>query len=80
MNLTHALQIAKEFYLKRGLPDILEVYETSDLWVVFGGIKGRVLYGSIGIAISKSDGHISDFELPSEQNFKYLELATKVKI
>ena len=80
MKLEQALQIAKEFYRKIGLPDILEVYDTRDFWVVFGGIKGKVLYGSTGIEISKSDGSISDFELPSVKNFQYLEQAAKVNL
>ena len=74
------LKLAKEFYAKKGLPDILEVYETSDVWIVFGGIKGKVIYGSVGISISKDDGGIRDFVLPSEQNFECLEQATKIEI
>ena len=80
INLAQMLQISKEFYAKKGLPDILEVYEGSDTWIVFAGIKGKVIYGSVGISISKDDGSIRDFVLPSEQNFKCLEQATKVEI
>lgn len=80
MKLNEALQIAKSFYAKRNLPDILEVYETSDTWIVFGGIIGEVMYGSSAIAISKGSGKISDFVLPSDENFALLEQATKIEI
>lgn len=80
MKLDEALRIAKDFYAKRDLPDILEVYETGDAWIVFGGIQGKVMYGTAAIAIAKDSGEIRDFVLPSEENFAILDRATKVEI
>lgn len=80
MKLDEALRIAKDFYVKQGLPDILEVYETGESWIVFGGIQGKVMYGTAAIAIAKGNGEIRDFVLPSDENFAILDRATKVEI
>lgn len=80
MKLDEALRIAKDFYVKRGLLDILEVYETGESWIVFGGIQGKVMYGTAAIAIAKGNGEIRDFVLPSDENFAILDRATKVEI
>lgn len=80
MKLDEALRLAKDFYRKLNLPDILEVYETADSWIVFGGVAGKVIYGSTGVAISKSSGEISDFPLPSDENFAILDRAAKIAV
>ena len=78
MTLESAMQVAKEYFAEQELPDILEVYETNNAWIFFGGISGVIMYGSFGISISKESGQICDFDLPSDENFAILENATKI--
>ena len=75
-----ALSAAREFFAQQNLPDILEVYETDKSYIVFGGIKGQVIYGINPMAISKEGGTLQEFTLPSEENFAILDAATKIEM
>ena len=80
IKIKEAVSIAQEYYLKEGVPDILEVYDSKDCWIIFGGKKNVPLIGSAGISVNKETGTISDFILPSRENFKLLSEATKMTI
>lgn len=70
-----AKKIAKEYYDERGMDKLTKVYESNDIWVVYATKDGKIRYGGHGIAINKETGEISDFILPSKENFEILRNA-----
>lgn len=75
-----ALQIAKDYYYAKGQQEITKMYETDNVWIVYGGKKGQAKIGGAAITIDKGDGQIGNFLLPSKENFAILKAATLIKI
>ena len=75
-----AINLAREYYLEKGEQELLQLSETEDMWIAFGGKKGKVKVGGSGITISKVTGEIKRFHLPSKENFEILRNANKVDI
>ncbi|MGN1377885.1 MAG: hypothetical protein ACI4V6_05995 [Dorea sp.] len=74
-----ALEIARKYYLENGNQEITKFYDSEKSWIAFGGHAGLAKIGNIGIAIDKECGEISDFLLPSKENFELLKKAVLVE-
>lgn len=80
ITLEKAIEIAKEYYINRGSPDITYVAEAEGVWIVNGGIKGVRRVGSFGITINKDNGEIRNLILPSKEGFALLDSAKKIDL
>lgn len=75
-----AIQIAKEHYLSKGKQEITKIYETDEMWIVYGGKRGQVKIGGAAITINKKNGEVGRFILPSKENFEILRKATQITV
>lgn len=73
-----ALKVAKEYYYERSQQEITKIYETDSMWIVYGGRRDQVKIGGAAITISKENGEIGRFILPSKENFAILKKATLI--
>lgn len=80
IDFSNALEIAKTYYLKNNVTDILEAYDADGVWIIFGGKKGCPEIGSSGISIDKTTGDMKDFILPSAENFDLLNKAKEITL
>lgn len=78
IDLTMALEIARRYYAEHGPLPLDKVYETETGWVVFGGDGDMPQIGAQAIAVSRENGTVSDFFLPSRENFAILKKAKPV--
>ena len=76
---SEALEVAKRYYLENGSQEITKFYDAEKSWIAFGGRPGLAKIGNSGIAIDKERGEISDFVLPSKENFELLKKAVLVE-
>lgn len=80
IDLKTAIKLAEEFFAKIG-EKIIQINESKDYFIVFGAdSKNEVKYGKSDIKINKISGEITDFILPSPENFKLLRESTKLEI
>ena len=70
-----AIEIAKNYFSAKGDSELTKIYESANAWIVYAGKKGQVKYGNMGITIDKGNGSISNFILPSRENFEILKNA-----
>lgn len=76
-----ACKIACDFYEKTlGIQGIYKPYDIGDAWVFNGGREEERRIGVQKIAVSKTDGGIRAFNLPSKKNFALLEAGTEVEL
>lgn len=80
MEIKDVIDLAKAYYWERGEQELLQLSETENMWVAFGGKKGELKVGGSGITINKNTGEIKRFHLPSKENFEMLKNSKKVKI
>ena len=80
MEIKDAVNLAKAYYWERGEQELLQLSETEEMWIAFGGKKGMLKVGGSGITISKNTGEIKRFHLPSKENLEMLRNSQKVKI
>lgn len=75
-----ALKIAKDYYYAKGQQELTKMYETDEMWIVYGGKKGQIKIGGAAITINKKNGQIENFILPSKENFAIIKAAKLVEI
>lgn len=69
-----ACAIAQKFYEDSlFIHGIHSPYDIGDAWVFNGGREGVRTIGIQKIAVSKTDGEVKPFNLPSKENFALLE-------
>ena len=78
IDLSGAINIAKDFYYERGQQKITKIYETDSMWIIYGGKGDQPKIGGDAITISKENGDIGSFHLPSKENFAILRQATLI--
>lgn len=78
INLEKAEKIALRYFELNNLGKIHKMYDGKNIWIVFPERKGKLIYSSSGIQISKETGVISMFILPSLRNFEILKAAVEV--
>lgn len=81
INFETACDIASSYYSeKMGVKGIYRPKELEDCWVFNGGTEGDQAIGISKIAVSKQDGGVSLFLLPSRENFARLKEATSIEL
>lgn len=79
IELIDAMNIAKKHYFEKGQQTITKIYETNNMWIVYGGKNGQPKIGNSAITINKETGSIGRFILPSKENFEILKNATLIE-
>lgn len=76
-----ACDLAKE-YLKNNLKQdgISKALEADECWIFYGGSSEVVQLGGVGISVSKKDGGIRKFILPSKENFVILKSSKQIEV
>lgn len=81
INFSKACEIAYAYYRDiKGIEGVFKPYELEDCWVFNGGRESDGAVGVGKIAVSKQDGAVSAFVLPSKDNFKRLAEGTEVEL
>ncbi len=75
INFECAIQIAKDYFSSKGEHSLTKIYESDNAWIVYAGKADQVRFGNMGISIDKESGEISNFILPSRENFAILKKA-----
>ena len=75
-----AVDLAKKYYVEKGLDELTKVYDADKTWIVFAGKKNQTKFGNSGISIDKESGEINRFILPSRANFKKKKKATLIDL
>lgn len=68
-----AKDIASNYYNTHGEKRISKVLESDSCWTFFARKEGMMQYGGGAICISKNDGKITVFALPSKKGFDILD-------
>lgn len=81
INFESACEVASSYYSeKMGVKGIYQPKELEDCWVFNGGAEGDQAVGISKIAVSKQDGCVSLFLLPSKENFARLKEAASIEL
>ncbi|MBQ9002001.1 MAG: hypothetical protein IJ087_09125 [Eggerthellaceae bacterium] len=76
-----ACEIALQHYEKKlGINGIYSPYDIGDAWVFNGGREDEGRVGIQKIAVSKDNGEVSTFNLPSPKNFALLDAGVALEL
>ncbi len=69
-------------YFRRieGINGIAKALDGKNVWIFYPGKADEITIGGIGICMDKTTGEISDFILPSLENFAILETAVPLDV
>lgn len=70
----------KHYEEQMGIQGIYSPYDIGDAWVFNGGREDERRVGIQKVAISKENGEIMAFNLPSPKNFALLEKGTALEL
>lgn len=79
INLNDAFKIADEYFKKQSIKEIGTVLESNEYFIFYQEEK-ELRIGNFGLKVSKENGELQLFVLPSDENFKILEEAKIVNI
>lgn len=68
------------FYRSEGINGIAKALDGKNVWIFYPGKADEITIGGIGICMDKTTGEISDFILPSLENFAILETAVPLDV
>ena len=81
INLNKACEIAVNYFQKEeNKTGICEILDAGSAWIFYGGNSDEIEIGAAGITISKNDGVIEPFILPSPKGFELLDKAVDLDI
>lgn len=72
-----AINRAKDYFHGKGNKELLAMYSSPDLWIMFGGFPEKEQIGNIPIAIDKKSGEISNFVMTDTNNMNLILSATE---
>ena len=75
-----AYSSAEQYYQDKGNMVITKALDAGKVWIFYGGKDERIEIGGAGIKIEKENGRISNFILPSLENFALLKDAVVIDV
>lgn len=75
-----ACELALEHYRELGVEGICSPHDIGDAWMFNGGHEEEHRVGIQKVAVSKEDGRIEAFNLPSQKNFARLAAAARLEV